>query len=199
MRSSISLSGRPPFRKALRENCERIKRAFAWNPGYREFFAVKACPNPSIMGILKEYGFGCDCASRAELSFAKAMGLPGDKIMFTSNVTPASEFQYAAKIGAIINFDDISHIEYCEQVEEMGKDSAIIQFKRLEEVPTAICMAHRGPYERFYESFTELFRYIEEQGYHVVGQHRIVYIDGVWNQKNPENWLSIIQVPVTKE
>ena len=53
--------------KGLRENCERIKRAFAWNPGYREFFAVKACPNPSIMAILKDYGFGCDCASRRNL------------------------------------------------------------------------------------------------------------------------------------
>lgn len=90
-------------------------------------------------------------------------------------------------------------VEYCEQVEEMGQDSAIIQFKRLPEVPTALCMAHHGPYERFYESFTEIFRYIEEQGYHVVGQHRTVYVDGVWNQKDPEKWLSIIQVPVNKE
>ena len=90
-------------------------------------------------------------------------------------------------------------IEYCEQVEEMGQDSAIIQFKRLPEVPTALCMVHQGPYERFYKSFTELFRYIEEQGYRVVGQHRTVYIDGAWNQKDPEKWLSVIQVPVTKE
>ena len=90
-------------------------------------------------------------------------------------------------------------IEYCEQVEEMGQDSAIIQFKRLPEVPTALCMVHQGPYERFYESFTEIFRYIEEQGYRIVGQHRIVYIDGAWNQKDPEKWLSVIQVPVTKE
>ncbi|MCR4804156.1 MAG: diaminopimelate decarboxylase [Clostridia bacterium] len=101
--------------KGLRENAERVKRAFAWNPGYQEFFAVKACPNPVIVGILAEYGFGCDCASLAELAFAKAIGLPGDKIMFTSNVTPAEEFQYAASIGAIINFDDISHIDYCER------------------------------------------------------------------------------------
>ena len=89
-------------------------------------------------------------------------------------------------------------IEYCEQVEEMGQDSAIIQFKRLLEVPTALCMAHYGPYERLSESFTELFRYIEEQGYRVVGQHRTVYIDGAWNQKDPEKWLSVIQVPVGK-
>ena len=89
-------------------------------------------------------------------------------------------------------------IEYCEQVEEMGQDSAIIQFKKLPVVPTALCMTHRGPYERFYESFTELFRYIEEQHYHVVGQHRTVYVDGIWNQNDPEKWLSIIQVPVKK-
>lgn len=89
-------------------------------------------------------------------------------------------------------------IEYCEQVEEMSADSSIIQFKRLPEVPMAICMTHRGPYERFYESFTELFRYIEEQGYRVVGLHRTVYVDGIWNQSDPEKWLSIIQVPVEK-
>lgn len=81
----------------------------------------------------------------------------------------------------------------------MGQDSAIIQFKRLPEVPMALCMAHHGPYERFYESFTELFRYIEEQGYLVVGQYRTVYIDGAWNQKDPEKWLSVIQIPVEKE
>ena len=89
-------------------------------------------------------------------------------------------------------------IEYCEQVEEMGQDSAVIQFKRLSEVPTALCMTHHGPYERFYESFTELFRYIEEQGYRIVGPHRTVYIDGAWNQKDPDKWLSVIQVPVEK-
>lgn len=90
-------------------------------------------------------------------------------------------------------------IEYCEQVEEMGTDSAIIQFKHLPEVSTALCMAHYGPYDRFYESYTELFRYIEEHGYRIVGQHRTSYIDGIWNQKDPEKWLSILQVPVSKE
>ena len=87
-------------------------------------------------------------------------------------------------------------IEYCEQVEEMGHDSAIIQFKRLPEVPKALCMKHVGPYERFYESYVEAFRYIEEQGYRVVGQHRTCYIDGAWNQKDPEKWLSLIQIPI---
>ena len=87
-------------------------------------------------------------------------------------------------------------IEYCEQVEEMGEDSAIIQFKRLPAVPKALCMKHIGPYERFYESFTEAFRYIEEQGYKAVGQHRTCHIDGAWNQEDPEKWLSVIQIPI---
>ena len=87
-------------------------------------------------------------------------------------------------------------IEYCEQVEEMGEDTAIIQFKRLPAVPKALCMKHVGPYERFYESYTEAFRYIDEQGYKVVGQPRTSYIDGAWNQDDPEKWLSVIQIPI---
>jgi len=89
-------------------------------------------------------------------------------------------------------------IEYCEQVEEMGKDSSIIQFKRLPEVSTAICMKHYGPYDRFYKSYTELFKYIEENNYKIVDAPRCCYIDGIWNQEDPEKWLSIIQVPVEK-
>ena len=87
-------------------------------------------------------------------------------------------------------------IEYCEQVEEMGEDSAIIQFKRLPAVPKALCMKHVGPYERFYESYIEAFRYIEEHGYKPIGQFRTCYVDGVWNQEDPEKWLSIIQIPI---
>ena len=89
-------------------------------------------------------------------------------------------------------------IEYCEQVEEMGQDSAIVQFKRLPAVPEALCMKHYGPYDRFYESYTELFKYVEQNGYRIVGKPRCSYIDGIWNQENPELWLSIIQVPVEK-
>ena len=87
-------------------------------------------------------------------------------------------------------------IEYCEQVEEMGEESAIIQFKRLPAVPKALCMKHVGPYESFYESYIEAFRYIEEHGYKPVGQFRTCYVDGVWNQEDPEKWLSIIQIPI---
>ncbi len=87
-------------------------------------------------------------------------------------------------------------IEYCERVEAMGQDSAIIQFKRLPAIPKVLCMKHVGPYERFFDSFTEAFRYMEEQGMKICGQPRTCYIDGAWNQEDPEKWLSIIQIPV---
>lgn len=87
-------------------------------------------------------------------------------------------------------------IEYCEQVEEMGKDSNIIQFKHLPAVEKALCIKHLGPYERFHESFAEAFRYMEEKGYKPIGHTRICYIDGVWNKDNPKQWLSIIQIPI---
>lgn len=89
-------------------------------------------------------------------------------------------------------------IEYCEQVEEMGKDSEIIQFKKIQAVEKAICMKHYGPYERLYQSYVELFKYIEQQGYKVIGAPRANYIDGIWNQEDPEKWLTMIQVPVEK-
>jgi effector-binding domain-containing protein len=87
-------------------------------------------------------------------------------------------------------------IEYCEQVEEFGTDNEIIQFKRLAAVPKVLCMKHVGPYERFYESFAEAFAYIEEQGYTIIDSPRTSYIDGVWNQEDPEKWLSLIQIPI---
>jgi DNA-binding transcriptional MerR regulator len=87
-------------------------------------------------------------------------------------------------------------IEYCEQVEEKGKDNNIIQFKHLPAVEKALCIKHLGGYERFHESFAEAFRYMEEKGYKPIGHTRICYIDGVWNKDNPEQWLSIIQIPI---
>ena len=87
-------------------------------------------------------------------------------------------------------------IEYCEQVEELGTDSAIIQFKTLPAIPKALCMKHYGPYDRFYESYVELFKYIDEQGYKIIGQHRTCYVDGPWNQEDEEKWLSILQIPI---
>jgi diaminopimelate decarboxylase len=99
---------------AIRANARKLKSAFAWNPGFKEYFAVKAAPNPYLMKILKSEGFGADCSSFAELLLSEKIGLGGDEIIFTSNDTPAYEYKKAAELGAIINLDDITHIEYLE-------------------------------------------------------------------------------------
>ncbi|HCE57662.1 MAG TPA: diaminopimelate decarboxylase [Prolixibacteraceae bacterium] len=101
--------------KAMRENARRFVKAFSWNKGFKEFYAIKAAPNPYLMKILREEGFGIDCSSVTELEIAKRVGMSGDEIMLTSNDTPANEFQMATDLGAIINLDDISHIEYLER------------------------------------------------------------------------------------
>ncbi|MBO5279318.1 MAG: diaminopimelate decarboxylase [Lachnospiraceae bacterium] len=102
--------------KGIRENARKLKQAFAWNKGFKEYFAVKATPNPHLMAILKEEGIGADCSSYTELLLADKVGLKGDEIMFSSNVTPAKDFALAAKLGAIINFDDITHIDFYEKI-----------------------------------------------------------------------------------
>lgn len=99
--------------KGIRENCKRVKEAFAWNKGFNEFFAVKATPNPYILDIINDYGFGFDCSSEAELILADAVGGP---IMFSSNDTPAREYALCANLGGIINIDDITHIPFLEYI-----------------------------------------------------------------------------------
>lgn len=101
--------------KGIRENAKAVKEAFSWNPGFREYFAVKANPNPTLIKMLGEYDCGCDCSSYTELMLSDAMGFEKDKIMFSSNVTPAAEYQLAAELGAIINLDDITHIDFLEK------------------------------------------------------------------------------------
>lgn len=98
--------------KGIRDTARALYKAFSWNPGYREFFAVKATPNPQILKILKEEGCGTDCSSLTELMMSDRCGFAGDEIMFSSNDTPAEEFALAAKLGATINLDDISHIDF---------------------------------------------------------------------------------------
>jgi diaminopimelate decarboxylase len=104
---------------AIRENAKKVAEAFSWNKGFREYFAVKATPNPFILKIFKDYGFGCDCSSMAELKMASAAGFSGEDIMFSSNDTPAEEYEYAAKIGSLINFDDITKLPY--YLEDVGE------------------------------------------------------------------------------
>ncbi len=100
--------------KGIRENVRQLKEAFSWNPGFKEYFAVKATPNPFLIQILKEYGCGCDCSSMTELMLSDAVGIRGQDIMFSSNATPAEEFVYARKLGAVINLDDFTHIRFLE-------------------------------------------------------------------------------------
>ncbi len=100
---------------AIRANARALKQAFAWNAGFKEYFAVKATPNPYLMKILAAEGFGADCSSLPELMLAESAGLAGDDIIFTSNDTPASEYVAASDLGAIINLDDITHIDYLER------------------------------------------------------------------------------------
>ena len=101
--------------QGIRQNAENLKKAFSWNKGYKEYFAVKATPNPFLINILREYGCGCDCSSLTELMLAKAVGAVGEDIMFSSNDTPVEEFKYCNDLGGIINLDDITHIEAVEK------------------------------------------------------------------------------------
>ena len=101
--------------KGMRSYAKRFVKAFAWNEGFKEYYAIKAAPNPYLMKILREEGFGIDCSSIAELGLAQRVGMSGDEIMFTSNDTPAYEYQKALSMGAIINLDDIAHIQYLDE------------------------------------------------------------------------------------
>ncbi|HAN44857.1 MAG TPA: diaminopimelate decarboxylase [Ruminococcaceae bacterium] len=102
--------------KGIRENARRLRQAFAWNKGFKEYFAVKATPNPFLLKILKEEGCGTDCSSLTELMMSDVCGFKGDEIMFSSNDTPPEDFELARKLNAIINLDDITHIEFLEKI-----------------------------------------------------------------------------------
>ncbi len=120
--------------KAIRRNARELRQAFAWNPGFKEFFAVKATPNPYLLQILREEGCGTDCSSMAELCMADAVGFGEGEIMFSSNETPCGEFTKAKELGAFINLDDITHIPFLAK--ECG-------------VPKTVCMRYNpgGVYE----------------------------------------------------
>ena len=100
----------------IRKRARLVNKAFAWNKGFKEYFAVKATPNPYILQILKEEGCGADCSSLTELQMSHAAGLTGHDVMFSSNETPAEDMQLAKEMGAIINLDDLTHVEFLEQV-----------------------------------------------------------------------------------
>ena len=101
--------------KGMRENARRVNAAFSWNPGFKEYFAVKATPTPALLKILRQEGCGADCSSLTELMMAEKCGFRGHEIMFSSNNTLAEEFQLADQLGAIINLDDLTHVDFLEE------------------------------------------------------------------------------------
>ncbi len=159
--------------KGIRENARQVNKAFAWNRGFREYFAVKATPTPGILQILKEEGCGADCSSLTELMMADTIGYHGQDIMFSSNMTPAEDFALASKLGAIINFDDITHIPF---------------FEKLTPIPETVCcrynpggvfqasngiMDHPGEakYGMTKAQLTEAFQMLKEKGAKHFGIH----------------------------
>lgn len=174
--------------KGIRENAKAVKEAFSWNPGFKEYFAVKATPNPCLMQILKEYGCGYDCSSMTELMLSAAIGAAGEDIMFSSNETPAEEYAYAAKLGAIINLDDITHIDYLETV--LGKLPETISCRYN---PGGVFTMSNGimdnPGDSKYgftqEQMFEGFRILKEKGVKNFGIHAFLASNTVTNEYYP--------------
>ena len=174
--------------KGIRENAKAVKEAFAWNPGFKEYFAVKATPNPYLIDILREYGCGCDCSSLTELMLSEAMGVSGSDIMFSSNDTPAEEYAYAAKLGAIINLDDITHIDLVEKI--LGKLPETMSCRYN---PGGVFKMSNGimdnPGDAKYgfttEQMFEGYRILKEKGVKNFGMHAFLASNTVTNEYYP--------------
>ncbi len=174
--------------KGIRANAKAVKEAFAWNKGFKEYFAVKATPNPFLIQILQEYGCGCDCSSMTELMMAKALGCKNGDIMFSSNATPAEEYAYAHKVGAIINLDDITHIDFLEGI--LGEIPKTISCRYnpggLFKISNDI-MDNPGDakYGMTTEQMFDAFRILKEKGAEEFGIHAFLASNTVTNEYYP--------------
>lgn len=183
----------------IRKNAELLKQAFSWNQGFKEYFAVKATPNPFLISILREYGCGCDCSSVTELMLSKAIGAVGDDVMFSSNDTPASEFKYANDMGAIINLDDITHIEILEKT--LGKLPKKLSCRYnpggLFKISNSI-MDNPGDakYGMTTEQLFEAFRILKEKGVEEFGIHAFLASNTVTNEYYPTLAKVLFEVAV---
>ena len=173
--------------KAIRANARRLKAAFAWNKGFRNYFAVKAAPNPFLMSILKDEGFGADCSSLPELLLSQKVGLDGEAIMFTSNDTPAEEFVHAVEMGANVNLDDISHIAFLEKA--CGKLPELVCFRYnpgpLKGGNAIIGKPEEAKYGFTREQLFEGYRMLKEKGVKRFGLHTMV----ASNELNPQYFI----------
>ncbi|MCR5426880.1 MAG: diaminopimelate decarboxylase [Lachnospiraceae bacterium] len=175
--------------KGIRENVKALQEAFSWNPGYKEFFAVKATPNPFILELLKEHGCGCDCSSLTELQLSKASGVSGEDIMFSSNDTPAEEYAYAAKIGATINLDDITHIDFLEETIGYLPKTISCRFNPGGYFSIANSIMDNpgdAKYGFTTEQMYEGFRILKERGVENFGIHAFLASNTVTNDYYPE-------------
>ena len=175
--------------RGIRENAARVTEAFSWNKGFREYFAVKATPNPFLLKILQEYGCGVDCSSETELMMSDACGFSGEQIMFSSNDTPAGEFALAAKFGGIINLDDITHISSVE--EELGQLPETMSCRYnpggMFELSNGI-MDNPGDskYGMTPEQITEAFRILKAKGVKRFGLHAFLASNTTTNEYYPK-------------
>ena len=161
--------------RGIRENARALQSAFAWSEGFREHFAVKATPNPHILKILKEEGCGTDCSSLPELLLSERVGITGEEIMFTSNNTPASEYIKARELGAVINLDDITHIDYLEKHAGLPE---VISFRYnpgpLRSGNAIIGNPEEAKYGYTREQLFEGYRILKEKGVKRFGLHTMV-------------------------
>lgn len=174
--------------KGIRENARALKEAFSWNSGFKEYYAVKACPNPALLRILQEYDCGCDCSSLTELMLAEAIGCkPGD-IMFSSNATPAVEYRKAAELGAIINLDDITHIDFLEDTIGYIPETISCRYNPggLFKISNDI-MDNPGDakYGMTTEQLFEAFKILKEKGARRFGIHAFLASNTVTNEYYP--------------
>ena len=173
--------------KAIRANARRLKAAFAWNKGFRNYFAVKAAPNPFLMKVLKEEGFGADCSSLPELLLSQQVGLDGEAIMFTSNDTPAEEFVQAVQMGANINLDDITHIPFLETA--CGKLPELVCFRYnpgpLKGGNAIIGKPEEAKYGFTREQLFEGYKLLKDKGVKRFGLHTMV----ASNELNPQYFI----------
>ena len=175
--------------KGIRENARKLKEAFSWNKGFKEYFAVKATPNPYILQILKEYGCGTDCSSATELMMSDAVGFSGHDIMFSSNDTPPEEFKMADDLGAIINLDDITHIACVEEVLGRIPETISCRFN-----PGGVFQMSNGimdnpgdaKYGMTEEQITEAYKILASKGAKHFGLHAFLASNTVTNEYYPK-------------